>query len=189
MIDITAKPFDWNDNLSKEAIEDFEGIQKDLPYCTCQNIGMALAKLEQLEKQGCKVIDPSGSSSEKPNKCENAISRQAAIDVIFSEPLYKSGMKKRNADEVVPAIYRKIKSLPPVNPKEETVTEFADRCRECGKMKRCRDCKYFEYNSVAKVDGIPLIVAHEICSKWGDGCKTSEDGYCFLFEPKKGSKE
>ena len=51
MTDITAKPFDWNDNLSKEALEDFEGIQKDLPYCTCQNIGMALAKLELLEKQ------------------------------------------------------------------------------------------------------------------------------------------
>jgi hypothetical protein len=58
MTDIIAKPFDWNDNLSKEALEDFEGIQKDLPYCTCQNIGMALAKLELLEKQGCKVIDP-----------------------------------------------------------------------------------------------------------------------------------
>ena len=47
----------------------------------------------------------------------------------------------------------------------------------------CKDCKYFEYDSVAKVDGVPLIVAHEICSKWGDGCKTKEDGYCFLFEP------
>ena len=23
MTDITAKPFDWNDNLSKEALEDF----------------------------------------------------------------------------------------------------------------------------------------------------------------------
>ena len=55
MTEITAKPFDWNDNLSKEAIEDFEGIQKDLPYCTCQNIGMALAKLELLEKQGQEV--------------------------------------------------------------------------------------------------------------------------------------
>ena len=51
MTDIIAKPFDWNDNLSKEALEDFKGIQKDLPYCTCQNIGMALAKLELLEKQ------------------------------------------------------------------------------------------------------------------------------------------
>lgn len=25
----------------------------------------------------------------------------------------------------------------------------------------------------------------EICNKWGDGCKTKEDGYCFLFEPKE----
>jgi hypothetical protein len=49
----------------------------------------------------------------------------------------------------------------------------------------CKDCKYFEYDSFAKVDGIPLIVAHEICSKWGDGCKTKEDGYCFLFEPQE----
>ena len=55
MTDITAKPFDWDDNLSKEALEDFEGIRKDLPYCTCQNIGMALAKLELLEKQGQKL--------------------------------------------------------------------------------------------------------------------------------------
>lgn len=49
----------------------------------------------------------------------------------------------------------------------------------------CKDCKYFEYDNVAKVDGIPLIVAHEICSRWGDGCKTKEDGYCFLFEPQE----
>lgn len=49
----------------------------------------------------------------------------------------------------------------------------------------CKDCKCFEYDSVAKVDGIPLIVAHEICNKWGDGCKTKEDGYCFLYEPRE----
>lgn len=53
------------------------------------------------------------------------------------------------------------------------------------KIGHCKDCKYFEYDSVAKVDGIPLIVAHEICKRWGDGCKTKEDGYCFLFEPQE----
>lgn len=52
-------------------------------------------------------------------------------------------------------------------------------------IEHCKNCKYFEYDNVAKVDGIPLIVAHEICNKWGDGCKTKEDGYCFLFEPKE----
>lgn len=47
--------FDWNDNFSEIALEDFSVVQKDLPYCICQTIGMALAKLELLEKQGCKV--------------------------------------------------------------------------------------------------------------------------------------
>ena len=50
----------------------------------------------------------------------------------------------------------------------------------------CKDCKYFEYDSVANIGEIPLIVAHEICNRWGDGCKSSENGYCFLFEPKAG---
>lgn len=57
------------------------------------------------------------------------------------------------------------------------------------KTGHCKDCKYFEYDSVAKVDGIPLIVAHEICSRWGDGCKTKEDGYCFLFKPRESEVE
>ena len=48
-------PFDWNDNLSEVALEDFSLIQKDLPYCACQTIGMALAKLELLEQQGAIV--------------------------------------------------------------------------------------------------------------------------------------
>ena len=55
MTEIIEKPFDWNDNLSEIAQEDFSLIQKSLPYCTCQTIGMALAKLKLLEKQGCKV--------------------------------------------------------------------------------------------------------------------------------------
>lgn len=53
--EIKEVPFSWNDNFSEIALEDFSMIQKKLPYCTCQSIGMALAKLELLEKQGCKV--------------------------------------------------------------------------------------------------------------------------------------
>ena len=52
---IISKPFDWNDNLSEIALEDFSLIQKSLTYGTATSIGMALAKLELLEKQGCKV--------------------------------------------------------------------------------------------------------------------------------------
>lgn len=55
MIKLIAKPFDWNDNMSEIAQEDFSQIQKSLSYGTAMTIGMALAKLELLEKQGCKV--------------------------------------------------------------------------------------------------------------------------------------
>jgi len=55
MTEIIEKPFDWNDNLSEIAQEDFSMIQKSLSYGTASSIGMALAKLELLEKQGCKV--------------------------------------------------------------------------------------------------------------------------------------
>lgn len=54
---IKAEPFTWNHNMSEIALEDFSMIQKDLPYGICQSIGMALAKLELLEKQGCKVYE------------------------------------------------------------------------------------------------------------------------------------
>ena len=53
---IEEQPFSWNENFSKVAQEDFSLIQKDLPYGISQSIGMALAKLELLEKQGCKVL-------------------------------------------------------------------------------------------------------------------------------------
>ena len=52
---ITEQPFSWNENMSQIALEDFSLIQKDLSYGICQSIGMALAKLELLEKQGCRV--------------------------------------------------------------------------------------------------------------------------------------
>lgn len=52
---INTLPFSWHDNFAEIALEDFSIIKQELPYCVCQSIGMALAKLELLEKQGCKV--------------------------------------------------------------------------------------------------------------------------------------
>lgn len=48
---------------------------------------------------------------------------------------------------------------------------------------RCKDCKFFEYDHLERVDGKPIIVAHEICNFWGNGCKTSENGFCYKAEP------
>ena len=63
--EIRVMPFDWNDNLSEIAQEDFSLIQENLSYGTATTIGMALAKLELLEKQGCKVTGAKLSQSRK----------------------------------------------------------------------------------------------------------------------------
>ena len=63
--EIKTDPFSWNDNFSEEALEDFQLIQKNLPYLTCQSIGLALAKLEILEKQGCKVDEEEVEKNDK----------------------------------------------------------------------------------------------------------------------------
>lgn len=54
-VKLKIKPFSWNDNLSEIAIESFDLIRGNLNYCLSQDIGMALAKLQILEKQGAKV--------------------------------------------------------------------------------------------------------------------------------------
>lgn len=46
---------------------------------------------------------------------------------------------------------------------------------------RCKDCKHFEYDHPYIIQGIPVL-GHEVCNAWGDGCKTDENGYCFMAE-------
>lgn len=55
---------------------------------------------------------------------------------------------------------------------------------------RCKDCKYFECDHFEKINGfpIPIVVAHEICTKWSAGCKTLSEGYCFIGERKDGEQ-
>ena len=74
--------------------------------------------------------------------------------------------------------------------KEKARPDFMALCADesgSDKTAYCKDCKYFEYDNIANVDVIPIIAAHEICKRWGNGngCRTSENGYCFLFEPKE----
>lgn len=59
-----------------------------------------------------------------------------------------------------------------------------EEIKEIVPVVRCKDCKHFTLNFVENVDGVPLIVAHEICSFWGDGCKTSQEGFCSFGEWK-----
>lgn len=45
---------------------------------------------------------------------------------------------------------------------------------------RCKDCHFFEADHWETVSEVPLIVAHNICTRWGRGCQTAEDGFCFM---------
>ena len=61
--------------------------------------------------------------------CEDAVSRQAVQDYIAK---YLSQYLYEDVRQAVEDIDVYIGDLPSVQPKPETVTEFADRCRECG---------------------------------------------------------
>jgi len=75
----------------------------------------------------------------KQEPCEDCISRQAVLskikEVYFSEEwlqfrLDNGSNGQRNF------LINYIEQLPPVTPKGVTITDFADKCRECGKQKK-----------------------------------------------------
>lgn len=48
---------------------------------------------------------------------------------------------------------------------------------------KCKHCKYYVEDVVNEViPGVPIITGHTMCTKWGNGCKTDPEGYCFLAE-------
>lgn len=107
------------------------------------------------------------SLSKSNNTCKvDLISRKDAIEAV------EKAKTARSADgEIFCAkinAQMNIQHLPPIRPK----------------IIRCKDCKHFTLNFVENVDGVPLIVAHEICSFWGDGCKTSQESFCSFGEWK-----
>ena len=67
---------------------------------------------------------------------------------------------------------------------EDGVKAQYEATKDAVEVVRCKDCKYFELDHLDRIDGIPLITAHEICTKWGGGSKTSKDGFCFMGERK-----
>lgn len=53
---------------------------------------------------------------------------------------------------------------------------------------RCKNCIYYEEDSWVEICGFPIIVGHQICSKWGRGCKTEEEGYCHYGKEKENNE-
>ena len=90
------------------------------------------------------------------------ISRQDAIDAVNA---YLGLSAVSRTIQNMTSIQEILENLPSVEPE----------------IIRCRDCKYFHYEKPYIVYDIPVL-GHEVCDKWGDGCKTSEDGFCFMAE-------
>ena len=66
--------------------------------------------------------------------------------------------------------------------------DMAIKALEQPEIVRCKDCKFFEYDHPYVIQGMPIL-GHEVCSKWGNGCKTNENGWCFLAERRTDGKE
>lgn len=50
---------------------------------------------------------------------------------------------------------------------------------------RCMDCKYYKVKDHwVNFGGVQILAASDVptCYKWGDGCMTKPDGYCFMGE-------
>ena len=47
---------------------------------------------------------------------------------------------------------------------------------------QCKDCKWFKLDVWGELNGIPVIVAHEMCKFWGNGCKTNPNAFCSYGE-------
>lgn len=81
---IKSEPFSWDDNFSEVALEDFYMIQKNLPYITAQNIGIALGKLKMIE-DGELLIDTDGRFAKK------SVKNRKLVKDFHDRPLYIQG--------------------------------------------------------------------------------------------------
>lgn len=63
------------------------------------------------------------------------------------------------------------------------IPERASITIEPTELIKCKHCKYYVEDVVNEViPGVPIITGHTMCTKWGNGCKTDPEGYCFLAE-------
>lgn len=65
----------------------------------------------------------------------------------------------------------------------EYIPERASITIESTELIKCKHCKYYVEDVVNEViPGVPIIMGHNMCTKWGNGCKTDPEGYCFMAE-------
>ena len=96
-------------------------------------------------------------------KMSDLIDRQAAIAVADSSDYV--GLSVDDVKKVTDEVVKGLKQLPSAQPE----------------IIYCKECKHFHYDMPYVIQGIPVL-GHEVCDFWGDGCKTSENGFCSYAE-------
>lgn len=106
----------WNEKTCKEIFKTLSQEPTEKP--------MTVDKME-------REYEKSKALFHKIVESNDAISREAVLNTEYQ-------VKIINDIEYVmlSEVQMKIRKMPPVTQKSETVTEFADRCRECGKMRK-----------------------------------------------------
>lgn len=111
------------------------------------------------------------------------ISRQAAIDALWKALYeYEDRTEKQFQDsdelDVEDWIQHRIFVQNMSDIDRQTIMDLPSAQPE---IIRCKDCKHFHYDMPYVIQGIPVL-GHEVCDFWGDGCKTSENGFCSFAE-------
>ena len=119
--------------MTRKAIEFFKFQRKIfcddyLKICPCPKDSVAYQvtlKEKEFYDMAIKALE------QKP--CNDAISRKAVLDTTICEGISCNECSFNEIDgEPGCLLHARIDELPSVTQKSETVTEFADRCRECG---------------------------------------------------------
>ena len=110
---------------------------------------------------------------------DDLISRQALRDAMYHEA-FETDTEMQRWDSGCWIRYKLfeniIDNLPSAEPRTESQRESVQE-----ELIKCKDCKHFEYDHPYIIQGIPIL-GHLVCNKWGNGCKTDENGYCFMAE-------
>lgn len=161
MVEIIAQPFSWDDNLSEIAQEDFSTIRENLSYVTATSIGMALAKLELLEKQGCKVKESEDCGMTREEAIEFLTKISYALGTMAVEYLSeKDGEKMREAIKVLeqePFINKPCISKGVCN--EDKIKVLNKISAEIERVEKWLDCEgYNAYNVDIAFNSLKLLV-------------------------------
>ena len=85
-------------------------------------------------------------------------------------------------------IYWNNESLPKgIYCRNALVIEAMELLKKEPEIIHCRDCAYFETEQRELVAQIFLF--KNICKRWGEGCATLPDGFCFLGKEKEAEEK